>query len=239
MTTMSNAPGKSPISKSHASFPQSDLQDLDSIKDLTRVSIPVVEATEESLQGFGQIVTDPYQHPIEIVPWPLSGWRKMDPGCGDEGGTTEGIFSFSWDDEGVLRGHNEAVNDQYVLARGLGQGNRDAGAGFTAFEEMAIRHANYHPDGGQLFFPQEEGGFLTPLALPGDNVTPQDFICFYVPSGKGVYINPGIWHEAVFPLRKDARFFDKQGKVHARVSCNFDEEFGALVTFKTSPTQSL
>tara|TARA_R110002072_G_scaffold35754_3_gene105469 strand:- start:3907 stop:4662 length:756 start_codon:yes stop_codon:yes gene_type:complete len=225
-----------------AAFPRADLTQLASLSGLARLSIPVVLATQESLKGFGELVTDPDNYRVEIVPWPLAGWRKMDAGCGDEGGTTEGIFSFSWDDQGVLRGVNQAVDDAYVLARGLGGAELDGPAreradGVIPYDELAIRHANYHPDGGQLFFRQQQGAFLVPLALPGDNVTPQDFVCFFVPSGKGIYIHPGIWHEAVFPLRKDARFFDKQGRVHARVSCNFDQEFGALVTFKTQPTQ--
>ena len=33
-------------------------------------------------------------------------------------------------------------------------------------------HCNYHPDGGQLFFPLEARPFLVPLALPGDDVRP-------------------------------------------------------------------
>ena len=41
-------------------------------------------------------------------------------------------------------------------------------------------HCNYHPDGGQLFFPLEKRPFVVPLALPGDDVQPKDFVCFLV-----------------------------------------------------------
>jgi len=30
---------------------------------------------------------------------------------------------------------------------------------------ILLRHANYHPDGGQLFFPMEAGPFVAPLTI--------------------------------------------------------------------------
>ena len=83
---------------------------------------------------------------------------------------------------------------------------------------MLLWHANYHPDGGQLFFPLDRRPFYVPLALPGDDVTPQRFVCFRFDGRQGLYIHPNIWHEGVFGLRGTQRFFDKQGAVHARVS---------------------
>jgi hypothetical protein len=38
-----------------------------------------------------------------------------------------------------------------------------------------------------------------------------------------------VWHEAVFPLAARASFYDEQGKVHARVSCNIAAEFGVFL----------
>lgn len=52
----------------------------------------------------------------------------------------------------------------------------------------------------------------------------------YLKPGWGLYIHPGVWHEAVFPLSPRARFFDKQGRVHARISCHFPEEFGVFLS---------
>jgi hypothetical protein len=48
--------------------------------------------------------------------------------------------------------------------------------------------------------------------------------------GQGLYIDPGVWHEAVVPLAGRAAFDDRQGRVHARVSCTFVEEFGAYLS---------
>jgi ureidoglycolate hydrolase len=96
-------------------------------------------------------------------------------------------------------------------------------------ERMLLWHANYHPDGGQLFFPLDHRPFYVPLALPGDDVTPEKFVCFRFDGRRGLYIHPNIWHEGVFTLGGTQRFFDKQGAVHARVSVEFAREFGCLL----------
>ena len=92
-------------------------------------------------------------------------------------------------------------------------------------------HANYHPDGGQLFYPLDNKPFISPLALPGDNISIDSFKAFYFNGRQGLYIHPNIWHEGVFPLSEKAKFFDKQGKVHARISCDFASEFKSYLSF--------
>ena len=42
---------------------------------LKRVTIPIVEATAESLAGYGHIVSDMDEVEIEIVRWPAQGHR--------------------------------------------------------------------------------------------------------------------------------------------------------------------
>ena len=44
-----------------------------------------------------------------------------------------------------------------------------------------------------------------------------------------ISIHPNTWHEAVFPVGERAQFYDEQGKVHARISCNTAEEFGVFL----------
>jgi ureidoglycolate hydrolase len=94
---------------------------------------------------------------------------------------------------------------------------------------MLLWHANYHPDGGQLFFPLNQRPFFVPLALPGDDVAPERFVCFRFDGRHGLYIHPNVWHDGVFALSGTQRFFDKQGAVHARVSVDFAREFGCLL----------
>jgi ureidoglycolate lyase len=193
----------------------------------TRVlDVPLIRATRQSLKGFGEIVRDPKTHKVEIATWPARGWRKLDAGTGNEGGTTEGTFECEWKGNELLA-HNDAVGGRYVL------GYRDPpdqipGAGLTA-SRVLLWHCNYHPDGGQLFWPLDGKPFVVPVAPPGDDVKPEDFVAFWSDGGHGIYIHPDIWHEGPFPTVPSGRFFDKQGKVHARISCDLAREFGVLL----------
>ena len=94
---------------------------------------------------------------------------------------------------------------------------------------IRLWHCNYHPDGGQLFFPLEARPFFVPLALPGDDVKPEHFVCFRFDGQQGLYIHPNIWHDGVFAISGTQRFLDRQGAVHARVSVDFAREFGCLL----------
>ncbi|WP_028225741.1 ureidoglycolate lyase [Paraburkholderia ferrariae] len=194
---------------------------------LRRVVMPVIDATPETLTGYGTLVSDPAECQIEIVQWPAVGSRPIDPGTGNEAGTTEGTFVSEWRGD-VLYGRNEAVGGNYVLAYATepGEAREDSQA---VPLRMLLWHANYHPDGGQLFFPLDRRPFYVPLALPGDDITPEKFVCFRFDGGQGLYIHPNIWHEGVFALEGTQRFFDKQGAVHARVSVEFAHEFGCLL----------
>ena len=96
-------------------------------------------------------------------------------------------------------------------------------------ERALIWRANYHPDGGQLFYPLNGASFVVPLALPGDDVSPERFVTFWCDGRRGLYIHPNVWHGAVVPHADEARFLDRQGRVHARVSVNFVTEFGCYL----------
>ena len=189
--------------------------------------MPVVTATSETLQGYGCLVSDVQTCQIEIVRWPAQGTRPVDADTGDQGGTTEGIFVSEWRGD-ILYGRNEAVNGHYVLAYSCAPEYARADHSVPP-NLMMLWHANYHPDGGQLFFPLDRAPFYVPLALPGDDVRPEQFVCFRFDGTQGLYIHPNIWHEGVFTLRGTQRFFDCQGAVHARVSVDFAREFGCLL----------
>jgi ureidoglycolate lyase len=193
------------------------------------VEAPLVRATPETLKGYGNLVDSFDIQKIEIVRWPAQGWRPVDPDTGNEGGTTEGVFEFWWRGD-VLYGSNHAVNDRYLL--GWNRPPQEASETSTDGNRsrVLIWHANYHPDGGQCFFPRERQPFVSPLALPGDDVRPENFVAFWFDGTQGLYIHPGVWHEAVFPCVEGASFDDRQGKVHARVSVNFVEEFGCYLS---------
>lgn len=199
--------------------------------------IPLVEATAKTLTGYGGLVSQPEHCPIEIVRWPAQGWRHVDPDTGDQGGTTEGIFNFYWQGH-TLHAHNTTVPNQneYVLGWSCEPQYAADEPVSIARERVLLWHANYHPDGGQLFFPEQAGPFISPLALPGDDVRPEDFVAFWFSGEQGLYIHPGVWHEAVFPVNDAQRFFDKQSKVHARVSVDFSREFSRYLSAPLTAT---
>eukprot|EP00966_Prymnesium_polylepis_P018755 431827-Prymnesium_polylepis.1 len=63
--------------------------------------VPVLPATAENLDGYGRLISHRDEITVEngnfeIVPWPVSGWRSLDPHTGDEAGTTEGDFEVWW-----------------------------------------------------------------------------------------------------------------------------------------------
>ena len=72
---------------------------------LRRVRMPVVDATDAALEGYGFLVDDRDECTIEIVRWPSRGWRPVDDDSGDEGGTTRGVFVSEWRGD-ILYGRN-------------------------------------------------------------------------------------------------------------------------------------
>ena len=197
----------------------------------------LVAATEANLQGYGHLVEDPQSFPIEIVRWPAQGWRPIDANSGDQGGVTEGIFEFWWRGE-TLYARNNAVGDSYLFAWSNWPEEAATEGPPRPREQALIWRANYHPDGGQLFYPLRGEQFVVPLALPGDDVKPEDFVAFWCDGTKGLYIHPNIWHGAVVPLADTAELLDRQGRVHARVSVDFAKEFGCYLAVPLQPPEA-
>ncbi|MBV8393667.1 MAG: ureidoglycolate lyase [Alphaproteobacteria bacterium] len=190
---------------------------------------PVMAATESSLKGYGRMVTgDPRAFPVEIVPWPAQGRRPIDKNTGDQGGVTEGTFTGWWSGD-TLYASNEAVNDRYLFGWSMLPERARADGPTTPRTQALLWRANYHPDGGQLFWPIKGQAFAVPLALPGDDVTPEDFITFVCDGSCGLYVHPSVWHGPILPLDDRLELLDRQGRVHARVSVDFPKEFGCYL----------
>jgi hypothetical protein len=191
--------------------------------------VPLIRATDETVKEYGCLVDDPDTFDIEIVRWPAPDWRPIDAGTGDEGGFVEGIFHGDWKGD-VLYGANEAVNGNYVLGWSADPQKASATTKTTPRDQVLLWHMNYHPDGGQLFFPLDNKPFIVPVALPGDDLSPEKVVAFWCDGSRGLYIHPNIWHEGIFPVEDNQRFLDRQGKVHARVSCDVGQEFGVYLS---------
>ncbi len=216
-------PGGSPTTAAEYLAP--DLPDR-----LRQHEVPLIAATDDALRGLGVLVHDAHRHPVEIVPWPVSGWRTLDPGTGVEGGTVMGAFEVWWEGE-LLFGRNEAVGGHYLLGWSTDPALATRGPiPDSTPARVLLWHANYHPDGGQLFSPVDGVPFVVLLAPPGDDVTPDDFVAYHVDGGRGLYVAPGVWHDAVFPIAPYGRFHTEQGRVHARVSVHVAREFGVLLS---------
>ena len=191
--------------------------------------VPLIEATDETAKDYGYLVDDPDSAEIEIVRWPAQGWRPVDEGTGDEGGCVEGIFQGEWKGD-VLYGTNDAVGGHYVLGWSVDPQQASPDRQTAPRDRVLLWHMNYHPDGGQLFFPLDKQPFVVPVALPGDDLTPYKVVAFWCDGTRGLYIHPNIWHDGIFPVEDKQRFLDRQGKVHARVSCDIGKEFGVYLS---------
>lgn len=196
---------------------------------LNLVDVPLIEATDDSVKGYGRLVDQPDDVEIEIVRWPQQGWRPVDEGTGDEAGWVEGVFHGNWTGD-VLMGTNDAVNGHYVLGWSTDPQQASTERQTVPRNHVLLWHLNYHPDGGQLFFPLDKQPFVVPVALPGDDLTPDKVVAFWCDGQRGLYIHPNIWHEGIFPVGDNQRFLDRQGRVHARVSCDIGEEFGVYLS---------
>ena len=107
-----------------------------------------------------------------------------------------------------------------------------AGGQATATEQDApgplllTHEASYHPDGGQIFFPRGGHACVALRAPPGDDVRPERLRALRVPGDRGLHIDPGVWHQGVYPLAEEAERDDAQGRVHACVSVDLVGESG-------------
>ncbi len=192
--------------------------------------VPLIKANADNVRDYGCLVDDADNFEIEIVRWPAQGWRPVDEGTGDEGGIVEGVFHTEWQGD-VLKAKNDAVNGDYIL--GWAQNPQHASpSNAVNTGRVLLWHMNYHPDGGQLFYPLDGKPFVVPAALPGDDLSPDKVVAFWCAGSQGLYIHPNIWHEGVFPTTRQQSFADRQGKVHARVSCNVAQEFGAFLNVR-------
>lgn len=130
----------------------------------------------------------------------------------------------------VLYAENHAVGGFYVTGWTCRPEIASATRATVPRKRVLTFEANYHPDGGQVFFPKH-GAYVALLAKPSDEVKPEDFVAFLCTGEVGIHIDANVWHQPVYPLADRAEFADKQGAVHACVSVDFAKEFGCLLSF--------
>ena len=190
--------------------------------------VPWVEATPQSLQGYGRVVTDFAREAVTIVTWPQPDWRPIVAGTGNEGGIVEDYFAMERHGE-IQHAVNRAVGRSYITGWYADPATASGTHEPSDTSRIYTHEANYHPDGGQIFFPRSGTPFVALLARTGDDVRPEDFVAFRCDGSFGIHIDPGVWHQPVFPLAPVAVFDDKQGRVHACVAVDFVSEFGCYL----------
>lgn len=200
-------------------------------KSLDKVGVHEAEliiATNETLGDLGFLVDDFDKAEVQIVQWPQLGTRPVLAGTGLGGGITEGDFEMHWDGQ-MLKTHNHAVGGQYITGWSCDPTLASENTERQQTEFLYTFEANYHPDGGQVFYPVDNKPFIALLAQEGDDIKPEDFKAFYFDGSQGVHINASVWHQPLFPVGQSQVFKDKQGAVHACIACNFVEEFGVYI----------
>lgn len=191
--------------------------------------LPLVPASPESLAGFGEIVTDFASAKVALAPWPLKGWRAMSPGVsGNEAGEVEGAFSM-WAEGELLFGRNEAVGRAYIIGWYADPADASRAREPATRDRLYICQANYHPDGGQVWYPREGIPFVAVLARPTDDVRPEDFVAFHCDGSFGIQILPEVWHQPAAPIGARMTIDNKQGRVHACVDFDSLAEFGCYL----------
>ena len=195
---------------------------------------PLVAATDESFRDYGRIVSDFDRDAVTIVTWPQRGWRPVVSGTGNEGGVV--VDSFVMQRRGEIQhAVNRAVGRSYITGWFSDPAIASEDRQPIDTSRIYTHEANYHPDGGQIFWPREGAAYVALLARPGDDVTPEDFVAFYCDGSFGIHIDPEVWHQPVFPVGPTAIFDDKQGRVHACIAVNFVSEFGCYLEVPLAP----
>ncbi len=189
---------------------------------------PLVVASPDTLRGFGHVVANFHTGIVEIVTWPQPGWRPVVPGTGNEGGVVEDVFEMVRRGE-VQHAENHAVGRSYITGWYTDPATASEVREPTDTGRIFTHEANYHPDGGQIFCPRNGAAFVALLARPGDDISPEDFVAFYCDGSFGIHIDPGVWHQPVFPVGSTATFDNRQGRVHACISVDFVTEFGCYI----------
>ena len=190
--------------------------------------VPRITATHDTLRGYGRIVSDFTRDPVTIVTWPQPGWRPVVAGTGNEGGVVQDSFVMERRGE-IQHAENLAVGRSYITGWFTDPATASSHREPCDTSRIYTHEANYHPDGGQIFCPRDRAAFVALLAMPGDDVKPEDFVAFYCDGSFGIHIDPGVWHQPVFPVAPHAVFDDKQGRVHACIAVDFVTEFGCYL----------
>lgn len=192
-------------------------------ENITIQNVPVIEATEETIKGYGRFIYDFDNEKVVNVKWnKVEGWREIDENTGDQALETEDLFEFYMEDNYYRAINNSVLNGSYIT------GVRHNNCIYT-------QESNYHCCGEQIIYPiQENTPFLLLLSKADDNITPNDFVALkFNNNHTGFAISPNIWHQPLYQLTNNKVVFrNKQCSVHSCVTVNTLNEFNTLLCIK-------
>lgn len=193
------------------------------------VDVPIQLATAENLTGYGWIVNDFDKEEVVRMTWPRPGWRQYIHGTGNQQSIIEDDFDLYWVGD-VLHGDSIGLGK---LGSGFTTGRLDKESTSQRRRHVLVKEANYHPDGGQVFFPKSSSihPFVLLLAPStcGDDITPADFKAFAFDGTQGFQIGPNVWHSSPFIADDKLTFRNKQTSVFGCISVDTVKEFGTYL----------
>ena len=122
---------------------------------------------------------------IYITPWPVQGRRPLLEDTGIGASVVYGENEHHW-----VGDRNFSTNKAVEWGTWC-SGRLPADVTPDNRTHVLSRDANYHPDSGQVWFPAHGEAFVMLLALPTDDVTPEDFVAFYFDGSVGLQVKPG------------------------------------------------
>jgi hypothetical protein len=164
----------------------------------------------------GNLVDDFDREKCKLVQWPKSSFRTVMKDTGYSP-ITEDKFHIWWEGD-KAHGENLAVDSGKYTVGMLDPRNP---------QYLLTREMNYHPDGSQIFYPEQREPFIMILGIPGDNIELENkakdghwrgkFAAFYFDGSKGVHLYPSVWHQPPISLTAQQVFRNKQAATHACV----------------------
>lgn len=134
----------------------------------------------------------------------------------------------------VMYGDNLTVGVSFKLGYPCARRTSDG-----SHSHILVREVNYHPDGGQIFFPPpgcRPFVFLLAKADVGDDIHPEHFRAFYFDGSAGFHIAPSTWHFVPYIQpppsngeKAEMVFSNKQSSVYACVAADTVKEFGVYL----------
>ena len=132
-----------------------------------------------------------------VEPWPVHGKRPLHPGTGKAGNIVQGRVENHWDGDLCKQTNKSRPDGNYTLGR------LAATSSPSNRNHVMCRGLNYHPDGGQVFYPTAGNAFVMLLALPGDDVKLEDFVAFYFDGSCGMQIKTGKHNDNLIRMHYD------------------------------------